>query len=130
MAPRRDDESVPNDVELLRVLWYPSWATTKGGRERPSSVAFKDSNLETSCFVRAEMGAAEVRRCFPGHRIASALASTIRSQGYWIERRPDEDNGNSAHVVIGPPREVRDYDKRATLIATHATSRIIPDTEE
>src|ERR1700730_8240921 len=89
MAPRHDDPSIANDVTVLRLL-HEKWTTMKGGRERPTTDSLTDSSLENSCFVEGEISFDELAALFPGKKIARIPVRLLRSEGYSLERRPDE----------------------------------------
>lgn len=109
MPPGADDPSIPDEANLLRVL-HPRWITFKGGRERPTTDSFKDSNFENSCFVEAEITIEELQRLFPEMNIARVPARVVRATGFAIERRPTEAPENCSnprsHVVVGPTEEI------------------------
>jgi hypothetical protein len=103
-----DDPSIADHHQLIRGVrvewWIPdadSW--------RLSSAVFK--GRETSCFVSEEIGGltgfnVDIRPLLECelesrlHGAALIAASDVRGLGFWIERRPAEFHGNSAHVVI------------------------------
>jgi hypothetical protein len=106
MPPAKDDPSIGEDDNVLRVLW-PNWVTAKGGRERPTSDSLQDSNFENSCFVEDEISLEELRSLFDGKKIARIPVRLLRAEGYWLERRPGEAPANctnpASHLVCGPP---------------------------
>src|SRR5947209_4263770 len=105
MPPSIDDPTISDDDELMRGL-LPRWITLKGGRERPTTDAFLDSNYENSCFLSLRDNPEFVQQVLAPLRRAIVTARLIRSVGWIVERRPDECpaeyRGNKAdHVVIG-----------------------------
>lgn len=128
-----DDQTIPPDAALLRVLRQdPHWTTNKGGRFRPSGLAFFSATQEISYFVDTLEIRAELRRIFPEHRIARVPVSLIRAQGFAIERRPAEcpedfQSDRGCHVVAGPAAQVsrKEYERRAGAIAKHLDVSII-----
>ena len=106
MSVGADDLTIGPDQAVLRVL-KERWVTTKGGRRRPTTDSLMDSNFENSCFVEGEIPIPELQRLFPGQEIARIPVSTLRAQGYWLERRPDEAPEGcippESHCVCGPP---------------------------
>jgi len=133
MPPLIDDQTIPADAVLLRVLRQdPNWTTNKGGRFRPASLAFFSTTEEISYFLEAPDIVAELWRIFPGHRIARIPSSVIRAEGFAIERRPDEcppdfRGDRACHVVAGPALQVTriEFQRRAGSIARHLDVTII-----
>ncbi len=130
--PLHDDLTIPNAALLYRVL-HKTWTTTKGGRYRPSSIAFFEAQGEVSYFTEAPGVLSELRRIFQGKEIASVPASVIRDKGLAIERRPDEcppgfQSDRACHVVVGPAAQmpINEYEKRARSIAKHDDVKIVP----
>jgi hypothetical protein len=121
MPPRHDDPGLANDGYVLRVL-LDRWVTTKGGRERPTSDSFLDSNFENSCFVEGEISQNELRLLLGDRRIARVPVRVIREAGYWLERRADEAppgcSHPDSHLVCGPPQDIArgPYEKAARSI--------------
>jgi hypothetical protein len=109
MPPRHDDPGLADDAYVLRVL-HERWVTTKGGRERPTSDSFLDSNFENSCFLESEISVDDLRLLLGNGRIARIPIRVIRHAGYWLERRPDEAplgcTHPESHLVCGPPQEI------------------------
>jgi hypothetical protein len=131
--PVVNDASITDDTLLLRVL-RPDWICLKNGRYRPESLAFTDGRSgEVSCFIASEGVEAEVRRMFPGHKIAAVPARVVRQSGFVIQRRPGECEGfnadPTAHVVIGCDVQVpkKQYERCARAIAVHAETTILPE---
>ena len=136
MPPHADDQGIANDQFLLRAL--PNWITSKEGRERPKSESLTDSSYENSCFVEGEITPEQiiafllvqarlqqddalVREIGKGLPLARIPVSIVREAGFIIERRPEEAVGcanPAAHVVVGPPTEIRrkDYARAAKRI--------------
>ena len=131
--PLRNDETIPDDAVLLRVLLKdPNWTTNRGGRYRAASLAFFSTEQEISYFLEAPGVLAEVQGMFPDHEIARVPASVIRSVTFAIERRPAECPPNfqgdrSCHVVAGPSVEItrKDNERCARSIAKHKDVTII-----
>jgi len=121
MPPRHDDPGLADDAYVLRAL-HDTWVTTKGGRERPSSNSFLDSNFENSCFLESEISQDEVRLLTGRSKIARVPIRVLRAAGYWLERRADEAPPGCAHpeshLVCGPPKEIDrgPYEKAARSI--------------
>ena len=106
--PINNDESIPNDAILLRLL-TKDWIVTKEGVRRPTSHAFRESNFESSCFVDSPATRIELKKLYPGFEIAAIPAQVFRESGFAIERRPDEvpegfEGDRRNHVVVGPPQ--------------------------
>jgi hypothetical protein len=130
--PIVNDDSIPDDTILLRVL-IPSWTCTVDGRYRPQSLAFRDGLTgDVSCFIQAEGVEAEVRRMYPNHEIAAVTAGVVRESGYAIQRRPGECPGFNSdpnmHVVIGSPNQIgkKEKERCSRKIAEHDTTTILP----
>jgi len=133
--PPIDDQTIPADAVLFRVLRKdPNWTTNKGGRLRPTSLAFFSSEQEISYFLDAPGMLAELQRIFPEHKIARVPAAVIRAAGFVIERRPDPADcprdfhcDPACHVVAGLSAEVTRivFQRRARSIANHADIVII-----
>jgi hypothetical protein len=88
---------------------------------------------ESSCYVANEVNLAELRRMFPGQKIAKFRAQIVRDAQCVIERKPDEcpldfRGDRREHVVIGPARELSrgPYFKRAEEIAHTPGIEILP----
>ena len=133
--PLQDDQTIPDDAILYRVLPLPSWIKTEGEKRRPSSIAFYEARGEVSYFVDGPGMIAEVRRMFPGMEIACVPASVLRSAevGFVIERRPAEcpdgfQSDPAYHVVAGPNGELtrNEFQRRAGRIAKHPDVTILP----
>jgi len=127
-----NDDSIPNDATLLRVL-IPGWTCTVNGRYRPQSLAFRDTLTgEVSCFIHSEDVEARVREMYPNHEIAAITAGAVRESGYVIQRRPGECQGFTGdpnmHVVIGPPNEMgrKERERCSRKIAEHETTVVLP----
>jgi len=131
--PLRDDETIPVDAVLLRVLLPdPNWTTNKGGRHRPSSLAFFSVHQEVSYFLDGPGMLPELHRIFPGLEIARIPARVIRGVGFAIERRPAECPEDfrcerASHVIAGPSTEATriEFQKRAGYIAKNLDVTII-----
>jgi len=128
----QDDATIPGATTLYRVL-HDGWTTDKGGKHRPSSIAFFEAQGEVSYFVDGSGILQELRRIFPGKEIACVPASVIREKGLAIERRPGECPTDfhldpNSHVVCGPaePMERNEYEKRARSIARHNDVTLAP----
>jgi hypothetical protein len=123
MAPAFDDIAVRDEQFLIRVL-RPEWIQIKESREQPTSESFTDSNQENSCFIEGEIPLEEIRRLFPGSRVARIPVAVVRGVGYSIERRPQPGetppgiSNPNAHVVVGPPQELgrKEYQRRSRAI--------------
>ena len=134
--PLQDDQTIPDDAILYRVLPIPSWIKTEGERRRPSSIAFYEARGEVSYFMDSPGMLAEVRRIFPGVEIARVPASVLRSAevGFAIERRPTEcpdgfQSDPACHVVAGPNGQItrNEFQRRAGRIAKHADVSLVPE---
>jgi hypothetical protein len=131
MAPRHDDPSIANDVTVLRLL-HEKWTTMKGGRERPTTDSLTDSSFENSCFVEGEIPFDELVALFPGKKIARIPVRLLRSEGYSLERRPDEAPENcscpSSHVVCGPLNAIVRgvYEAMARRVVKSPETTILP----
>lgn len=130
--PIVNDDSIPDDARLLRVL-LPGWTITANGRYRPQSLAFRDGRTgDVSCFIQAEGVEAAVREMYPNHEIAVINAGVVRASGYAIERRPGECPGFNGdpnmHVVIGSPAEMgkKAKERCSRKIAEHETTAVLP----
>lgn len=130
MAPRLDEPGIADEVYVLRAL-HDRWVTTNGGRERPSSDSFTDSNHENSVFVEGEISVDELRQLTGLTRVARVPVRLLRAAGYLIERRPDEAPSGcthpDAHVVCGPPEAMgkKQYERAARRIATSLEIEIL-----
>jgi hypothetical protein len=114
--PLQNDDSVPNDALLYRIL-RPDWITTEDGKRRPTSNALLDSNREASLFEAGPGVLEELRRLFPGYEIASVRASVIRAAQLVIQRRPEEchedfQGDRASHVVVGPSDDIGEMNTR------------------
>ena len=109
-----DDKSIPDDSEIWRRI-HPDQLTEKGGRLRPSSAAFEDSDENSPMSVHL----AEVirrARIAPeilllgkayGTGLASIKVRTFRQDGQSIVRDPTADDPSHA-LICGPkPGSVR-----------------------
>ena len=56
--PQHDDKTVPDNITLIRAV-RSDWILVEEGRERLTSAAFKDGQLEASCFIAEEVGGVE-----------------------------------------------------------------------
>lgn len=131
----QDDQTIPDEAILYRVLDNdPDWRTTKGGRYRPSNLAFYEARGEVSYFLDSPGLLPELQRIFPGQEIVSVPASVIRSPevGFVIERRPGEVPPDfrcdpTVHVLAGPVAEITrlEFQRRARAIAKHPSVSII-----
>jgi len=99
--PLIDDRNISNDVLLLRVLRYPSWAYPKEQPTRPSSVAFFDSNGENSCFIEAEADFTRLGERFPGLRYGAVICGNARAAGFSVWRDEEGADGLPGHVIVG-----------------------------
>jgi hypothetical protein len=99
--PFIDDRSIADDVVLVRVLRYASWAYPKGQPTRPSSVAFFDSNGENSCFIAAEADFIRLAERFPEQRYGAVTAGAARNAGFSIWRDEEGAAGLPGHVIVG-----------------------------
>lgn len=134
MPPARDDETISNEANVLRAL-IGRWITMKGGRQRPTTDSMMDSNFENSCFVEGEISLEEMYALFPGRRIARFPAALLRTEGFWLERRPDEAPSEctqpSAHLVCGPPHMPNrgTYEAIARRIVKSYDVEVLPEVE-
>ncbi len=130
MPPRHDEPGLADDAFVLRVL-HDGWVTTKGGRERPTSNSFKDSNFENSCFLESEISRDELRLLLGDRRITRVPVRVIREAGFWLERRADEAPDGctrpESHLVCGPPQKIDwgRYEKAARSIVTSPEVQLI-----
>lgn len=77
--PLIDDRGIADDVVLVRVLRYASWAHPKEQPTRPSSIAFFDSNGENSCFIAGEADFGRLAERFPEQRYGAVTAGAARA---------------------------------------------------
>ena len=98
--PYVDDGSIADDVVLVRVLRYASWAYPKEAPIRPSSVAFFDSNGENSCFIAREADFAQLAQRFPAVRYGAITAGAARAAGFSVCRDEEGAEGLSGHVIV------------------------------
>ena len=132
--PLLDDATIPDNAILLRVLRQdPNWTTNKGGRRRPSNLAFYEARGEVSYFIDAPGMLTELRRIFPGQEIVNVPAAVIRGVGFAIVRRPNDCPADfqcdrTCHVVAGPSGELQrlEFQRRARAIAKHQDVTILP----
>ncbi len=99
--PFIDDRSIADDVVLVRILRYASWAYPKEQPTRPSSIAFFDSNGEKSCFVAAEADFARLAERFPDQRYGAITAGAARTAGFSVRRDEEGAEGLPGHVIVG-----------------------------
>jgi|SRR5882724_5652355 len=99
--PLIDDLSIADDLVLVRVLRYPSWAYPKEQPTRPSSVAFLDSNGENSCFIATEADFGQLSERFPNQRYGAVTAGAARAAGFSIWRDEEGGDGLPGHVIVG-----------------------------
>jgi hypothetical protein len=133
MPPLIDDQTIPPDAALLRVLRQdPRWTTNENGRIRPTSLVFFSATEEISYFVDMPGIVDELQRIFPGHKIARVPVSAIRAVGFAIERRPTEcpadfQSDRACHVIAGPALQSTrlEYQRRARSIAKNMEVTII-----
>lgn len=122
--PFIDDRSIADDVVLVRVLRYASWAHPKEQPTRPSSVSFFDSNGENSCFIAAEADFARLAERFPDQRYGAVTAGAARAAGYLIWRDEEGAGGLPGHVIVGfelTETNLSKYRKAAGLLAKTGT---------
>jgi hypothetical protein len=127
--PLIDDRSIADDVVLVRVLRYASWAHPKEQPTRPSSIAFLDSNGENSCFIAAEADFARLAERFPEQRYGAVTAGAARAAGFSVSRDENGADGLPGHVIVG--FEVTDtnlgrYRKGAERLSKAGTIHIPP----
>jgi hypothetical protein len=134
--PLTNDDTIPEDAILFRVLKHPDWITNKDGTTRPSSAAFLESRQEVSHFINVPGMLDELRRIFPGWPIASVPATVVRQRGLAIERSPHDSPDDfrcdpATHVVVGPAVETgrSAYEKMARPIAKHPDVHIVPEAQ-
>ena len=133
MAPH-DDPSILSTSSLVRAVRIPEWITVEDGVERLTSACFLDGiNYETSCFVLDDVGGLHgfsmeilpvlVAKLSSKLRCATISVDVVRAKGLWLYRKPEEFDGNSAHVVIcGPPSMSKSqYKKKTRELAAEAT---------
>lgn len=99
--PFIDDQGIADDVVLVRVLRYASWAHPKEQPIRPSSVAFFDSNGENSCFIAAEADFTQLAERFLDRRYGAVTAGAARAAGFRVWRDEEGAEGLPGHVVVG-----------------------------
>jgi hypothetical protein len=99
--PLIDDRSISDDVVLVRVLRYASWAHPKEQPTRPSSIAFFDSNGENSCFIAAGADFARMAERFPDQRYGAVTAGAARAAGFSVWRDDEGGEGLPGHVIVG-----------------------------
>jgi hypothetical protein len=99
--PLIDDRSIADDVVLVRVLRYTSWAHPKEQPTRPSSVAFFDSNGENSCFIATEADFSRLAEKFPAQKYGAVTAGAARIAGYSVWRDEEGAEGLPGHVIVG-----------------------------
>jgi len=102
-----DDSTILNNDVLLRIL-LEDWIKKTETGSRPNALALFDSNFENSCFISNAQSLSELQRLFPGLPVAGIPVEVIRTNGFVIERRPDEcpvdyAGDRNDHVVVGPP---------------------------
>jgi hypothetical protein len=131
--PRHDDTEIADHVVLIRAV-QPDWIREENGTERLTSATFADGEQEASCFIAEEVGGLDGFRenilprlsellGFEIKDLATISMATVREAGLWVYRKPEEFDGNAAHVVICPPGEwtKSQYKKRAASLAPQAT---------
>jgi hypothetical protein len=99
--PFTDDPSIADDVMLVRVLRYASWAYPKEQPTRPASVAFFDSNGENSCFIVNEAEFDKLAEKFPDVKYGAVAAGQARAAGFYVSRDDDGADGLAGHVILG-----------------------------
>jgi hypothetical protein len=99
--PFIDDRGIADNVVLVRVLRYASWAHPREQPTRPSSVAFFDSNGENSCFIAAEADFIRLAERFADTRYGAVTAGAARAAGYSVWRDDDGADGLPGHVIVG-----------------------------
>ncbi len=133
MAPH-DDPSIRNTSSLARAVRVPEWTTIENGEERLTSACFLDGiSFETSCFILDEVGGLDgfskeilpvlVAKLGSKLRCATISVDVVRAKGLWLYRKPEEFDGNSAHVVICGPAGMSksQYKKKTRELAAVAT---------
>src|SRR6266851_1053418 len=96
-----DDRSIADDVVLVRVLRYASWAYPEEQPIRPSSVAFFDSNGENSCFIAAESDFTRLAERFPDQKYGAITVGSARAAGFLVWRDDEGAQDLPGHVIVG-----------------------------
>ena len=131
--PFTNDASIADDVVLVRVLRYASWAYPKEQPTRPSSVAFFDSNGENSCFIANEAEFSKLADRFPGVRYGAVTAGQARVAGYYVSRDEEGAEGLTGHVIVGfdipEVNGLAKYRKAAERLAKAGSIYVPPEAE-
>src|SRR6478735_8366199 len=107
MAFEDDQQAVPNDTVLLRILIDHMWWSPQENPVRPSSLAFLDNiRRENSCFIVAEANFKELRKRFSYARFATITAGHAREFNYLVCRDDEGGDGMPGHVVVCYPPSV------------------------
>lgn len=101
MPERQHDDTLGEDVRLLRVLVKPDLITQKDGVERASSFVFLDGHThEVSCYIDSPEARAALRELFPGSRTAVITVRAARDSGHIVARDDEGGEGIPGHVVL------------------------------
>ena len=129
----RDDSGIPIDAVAWRAL-IRRWVTTTPEGHRQTSDCF-DSELhrrETSCFLVTDDMLGGVSELIPdAYAFAGFPVQVLRSNGFGVERRPEECPSNYAgnradHVVVGPIEDIskKEYVRRTKSIVRNPQVRL------
>lgn len=114
-----DRQSIPNETVLLRVLIAPNWWHPRDFPQRPSSLAFLDSNRENSCFILEEANLEALANRFDRARFGTVTAGSAREFNYSVLRDDEGGDGLPGHVLLGYNKSAseKQYRKDAERLA-------------
>jgi len=101
MSIREHDETLADEVRLIRVLVRDDWIARKGGVERVASFVFLDGRThEVSCYLDSLEARASLRVMFPGTQVAVTTVKAAKDSGHIVARDDDGGEGIPGHVVL------------------------------
>jgi hypothetical protein len=118
-----DDQTIPDEVVLLRVLVRDNWHTSTPTGRRASSLAFMDTNTgETSCYEDNPERRATIAARYPGCPVAQFTAAHARAAKLFVAPDPDGDpDRNPEHKVLSFEGSGSAYQKACRTLAMSST---------
>jgi len=101
---RQDDPSIPNSDRLLRRVRLNQLFTEPGGSQRPTSAAFKNTELSVnieSLMDQQGRPLTDTLSNHPGEYLTSVKAGLVRDHGYPIVKDNAPPNDPAHGLVLG-----------------------------